>query len=134
MIRLYIVSSSVRLSSFMFKCALDALNLKIYENVYCNVYSSKPGLIYFDDHSIILEDLRDSLILLDESFISVNSCSAVDLSVSPVSAFLDKLHPSVDVSLFVKRYDLFDKDLFGFVNCVHFINKGPFGRESVEVF
>lgn len=104
--------------------ALKAVRSKKYENIYCNVRISVPGVTYIDNNCIGKYDLHDGLILIDEATIFADSRDFKSFGKDKVEYFLLHRHFNVDVNLYCQQWDAVDRKIRTITDRVYYVYKG----------
>lgn len=104
--------------------ALQAVKNKKYENVYCNVDISVPGVTYITNECIGKYDLSDGLILIDEATLFADSREFKTFGKQKVEYFLLHRHFNVDINCYLQQWDALDRKIRTITDRVYYVNKG----------
>ena len=95
-----------------------------YKYVYSNVGLAIDGIIYIDNQCIGMYDIRDALILIDESTLFANSREYMSLSKNLLQYMVMHRHYNVDIIFFSQRWDSMDKNIRTITDRVYYVYKG----------
>lgn len=96
---------------------------KRYDNIYCNVRLSIPGVTYIDNDCIGKYDLSNCLLLIDEATLFADSRSYKEFSKDKIQYFLMHRHYRCDVYLFTQQWDGVDRKIRVITDRVYYIYK-----------
>lgn len=113
-------------TTIMASIAYKAVKSKKYENVYCNVKLSIPGVIYIDNSCIGKYVLEHGLILIDEASLYADSRDYKNFSVEKLTYFLEHRHFNVDIYMFTQQWDGVDRKIRVITDRVYYVYKGIF--------
>lgn len=116
-------------TTIMTKLSIDAIKKKKYQNVYCNVRISVPGVTYIDNNCIGKYNLVNALILIDEATLFADSRDFKNFDYGKLQYFLEHRHYNVDIILFTQQWDGVDRKIRVITDRVYYVFKGViFGR------
>lgn len=95
-----------------------------YEHIYSNVGLAIDGLIYIDNSCIGRYDIRNALILIDESTLFANSREYMQFSKDLLQYMVMHRHYNVDIIFFSQRWDSMDKNIRTITDRVYYVYKG----------
>lgn len=111
-------------TTLMVHDAIMGIKTKRYENVYCNVPISVPGVTHIDNACIGKYNLHDGLILIDEATIFADSREFKSFSKDKVEYFLLHRHFNVDIILYCQQWDAVDRKIRTITDRVYYVYKG----------
>ena len=97
-----------------------------YRNIYCNVHTSVPGVIYIDNDCIGQYDLRDALICIDEATLFADSRDFKNFGKDKIQYFLEHRHFKVDIQLYTQQWNGVDLKIRVITDRVFYVYKGVF--------
>lgn len=95
-----------------------------YKNIYCNVHTSIPGVIYIDNDCIGQYDLRDALICIDEATLFADSRDFKNFGKDKIMYFLEHRHYKVDIQLYTQQWNGVDLKIRVITDRVYYVYKG----------
>lgn len=104
--------------------ALDAVKSKRYQNVYCNVPISVPGVTHIDNECIGKYNLHDGCILIDEATLFADSREFKTFNKQKVEYFLLHRHYNVDIICYLQQWDALDRKIRCITDRVYYVYKG----------
>ena len=104
--------------------AFKAVRYGKYNNVYCNVRLSIPGVTYIDNDCIGRYTLYDGLLLIDEATLFADSRSHKDFTKEKIEFFLLHRHYNLDIKLYTQQWDGVDRKIRVITDRVYYIYKG----------
>lgn len=104
--------------------AIKGIKSKRYDNVYCNVPISVPGVTHIDNSCIGKYNLHDGLILIDEATIFADSREFKNFGKEKVEYFLLHRHFNVDIILYCQQWDAVDRKIRTITDRVYYVYKG----------
>lgn len=113
-------------TTVMCKTMYKAVRSRRYKNVYCNVFTSIPGVTYIDNDCIGKYDLSDCLLCIDEATLFADSRAYKSFSQDKISYFLYHRHYNADIVLFTQQWDGVDRKIRVITDRVYYIYKGVF--------
>lgn len=111
-------------TTLMVHDAIKGIKSKKYENIYCNVPISVPGVTHIDNVCIGKYNLHDGLILIDEATIFADSREFKTFSKDKVEYFLLHRHFNVDIILYCQQWDAVDRKIRTITDRVYYVYKG----------
>lgn len=105
---------------------VQALKSGKYSNVYCNVYTSIPGVTYVDNECIGKYDLHDALLCIDEATLFADNRDHKNFPKHCIQYFLYHRHYNVDILLFTQQWDGVDRKIRVITDRVYYLYKGIF--------
>lgn len=106
--------------------AIKGIKSKKYNNIYCNVPISVPGVTHIDNSCIGRFNLHDGLILIDEATIFADSREFKSFTKDKVEYFLLHRHFNVDIILYCQQWDAVDRKIRTITDRVYYVYKGVF--------
>lgn len=113
-------------TTVMCKLMHKAVRSKRYRHVYCNVFTSIPGVTFIDNDCIGKYDLSDCLLCIDEATLFADSRSYKSFSQDKISYFLYHRHYNADIVLYTQQWDGVDRKIRVITDRVYYVYKGLF--------
>lgn len=113
-------------TTIMARILCRAVKQKKYQNVYCNVYNTIPGVTYIDNEVIGVYDIHDALLCIDEATLFADNRDHKNFSKDRIQFFLYHRHYNVDIILFTQQWDGVDRKIRVITDRVYYIYKGLF--------
>lgn len=110
-------------TTIMAALALKWSKRKRYDNIYCNVRLSIPGVTYIDNDCIGKYDLSNCLLLIDEATLFADSRAYKEFSKDKLRYFLMHRHYRSDIYLFTQQWDGVDRKIRVITDRVFYIYK-----------
>lgn len=104
--------------------ALEGVKSGKYQNVYCNVPISVPGVTHIDNSCIGRYNLHDGLLLIDEATVFADSREFKTFTKDKVEYFLLHRHFNVDIILYAQCWDAVDRKIRTITDRVYYVYKG----------
>lgn len=105
------------------KLAFDASRSDKYDNIYCNVKLTIPGVTYISNDCIGKYKLANGLLLIDEATLFADSRDFRSFSKEKVEFFLMHRHFNLDIILFVQQWDALDRKIRAITDRVYYVFK-----------
>lgn len=112
-------------TTLMTSRAIKAVRSKRYQNVYCNLRISVPGVTYITNECIGRYSLENGLILIDEATLFADSRSYKEFGKDKLQYFLEHRHYNVDIELYTQQWDGVDRKIRVITDRVYYVFKGP---------
>lgn len=104
--------------------ALQGVRSKKYNNVYCNVHNTIPGVTYIDNTVIGNYHLENALVLIDEATLFADSRAYKEFTREKLNFFLLHRHYNLDVYLYTQQWDGIDRKIRVITDRVYYVFKG----------
>ncbi len=104
--------------------------LKRYKHVYCNTDLNIPGVVRIVNSDVGRYDLRDCLILIDESTLFAFSRNYASIDFSLVQFMVEHRHFYADIFFFSQSWNSMDKVIRELTCNVYYVFKGRFKRNT----
>lgn len=111
MVRLYFGLPGCGKTTLMVANLIRDVKSKRYNNVYCNVRTTVPGVTYIDNECIGKYDLRNGAIHIDEATLFADSRAYKEFDKGKLQYFLEHRHYNVDISLYTQQWDGVDRKI-----------------------
>lgn len=111
-------------TTLLTKLAYDASKKDKYDNIYCNVKISVPGVTYISNDCIGKYKLANGLILIDEATLFADNRSYKEFDKQKIEYFLEHRHFNVDIILFTQQWDGIDRKIRVITDRVYYVYKG----------
>lgn len=111
-------------TTLLTKLAYDASRQDKYDNIYCNVKISVPGVTYISNDCIGKYKLANGLVLIDEATLFADSRDFKGFSKEKIEYFLEHRHFNVDIILFTQQWDGVDRKIRVITDRVYYVYKG----------
>lgn len=113
-------------STIMASLLLRAVRSKRYQNVYCNVHNTVPGVMYVDNDQIGRYNIHDGLLCIDEATLFADNRAYKSFDKEKVQYFLYHRHYNIDIVLFTQQWDGVDRKIRVITDRVYYVYKGIF--------
>ena len=104
--------------------AFKAVRYGKYNNVYCNVHLSIPGVTYISNDCIGKYTLSDGLLLIDEATLFADNRAHKEFTKDKIEFFLLHRHYNVDIKLYTQQWDGVDRKIRVITDRVYYVYKG----------